>query len=145
MKRFNFWQRWLLVLSIVIMAFGVFMAIFNQSAIFELFNQQIDPVFWGQESHPGAYAQFQGWVHGVLGATMSGWGLMLFFVIQHPFQQQEKWAWKAIAASLGFWYLLDTALSLYFGVNFNAVFNTLLLILVMLPLFATRADFSNYE
>jgi hypothetical protein len=34
--------------------------------------------------------------------------------------------------------LLDTALSLYFGVFFNAVFNTLLVFLVLPPLTATR-------
>lgn len=141
MDRFNLWYRWLLVISSVIVIFGIFMAVFNQSPIFDLFNQQIDPVFWGDDSTPGAYAQFQGWVYGVLGSTMAGWGLMLSFLVQNPFQRREKWAWNAIAISLGFWYLLDTAISLYFGVNFNALFNTLLLIMVLIPMTFSRKYF----
>jgi hypothetical protein len=138
MERFNFWYRWLFVLGIIIILFGVFMTLFNQSLLFRLFNDQIDPVFWGDEAISEAFIKFQGWVYGVLGATMAGWGVMLIFIIQYPFRQREKWAWIAIAASLGFWYLLDTALSLYFGVFFNAVFNTLLVFLVLPPLTATR-------
>jgi hypothetical protein len=34
--RFLFWQRWLVMLGLIIVAFGVFMAIFNQTAIFDL-------------------------------------------------------------------------------------------------------------
>ncbi len=138
MDRFNFWQRWLFLIGIVIVSFGIFMAIFNQTAIFGLFNNQIDPVFWGSTPIPEAFTQFQGWVYGVLGSTMAGWGIMLLFIIQYPFRQREKWAWNAIAISLGFWYLLDTGISLYFGVNFNAVFNTLLLVFLIPPLLGTR-------
>jgi len=141
MDRFTFWQRWLLVLSLIIVVFGVFMAIFNQSSIFSLLSHQIDPVFWGEEAIPVAYAQFQGWVYGVLGATMAGWGLMLLYIIWYSFIRRERWAWTAIAVSLGFWYLLDTSISLHFGVTFNTVFNTLLLILVIPPLISTRKAF----
>jgi hypothetical protein len=141
MERFNFWYRWPLVISFVIVIFGFFMAIFNQSPLFDLFNQQIDPVFWDGNASQSAYAQFQGWVYGVLGSTMSGWGLMLFFVVRYSFQRREEWAWNAIAISLGFWYLLDTGISLYFGVHFNAVFNTLLLIVVLIPLGFSRKFF----
>jgi len=141
MDHFNFWQRWLVVLSIVIIVFGVFMAIFNQSTIFAFFNQQIDPVFWGSVPKPVEYANFQGWVYGVLGATMAGWGLMLLFIVQNAFRLREKWTWQSIVISLGSWYVLDTAISLYFGVIFNVVFNTLLLLAVISPLIATKKHF----
>lgn len=141
MDRFDLCHRWILVISGIVIVFGVLMAIFNQSAIFDLFNNQIDPVFWGDTPPPEAYAQHQGWVYGVLGATMAGWGLMLFFIVKYPFRQREKWAWTATTTSLGCWYLLDTAISLYFGVVFNAVFNTLLLLLVLPPLVVTRKAF----
>ena len=141
MDQFQFWQRWFKALSIIIVIFGVFMALFNQSAIFSFFNQQIDPVFWGSAFHPVEYTKFQGWIYGVLGATMAGWGLMLLFVVQYPFRLREKWAWQSIAISLGFWYVLDTGISLYFGVIFNTVFNTLLLLAVIPPLIATKKHF----
>ena len=141
--RFGFWHRYLLILSIIIVTFGIFMALFNQSPIFDLFNNQIDPVFFSDSPIPGSYAQFQGWVYGVLGSTMAGWGVMIFFIVQNPFRQREKWAWNAIAVSLGFWYLLDTGISLYFGVTFNAVFNTVLVLLLAPPLGSTRKVFAE--
>lgn len=141
MDRFKFWQRWFFVLGVMIVVFGVFMAIFNQTSIFNFFNNQINPVFWQAVSFTEDTAQFQGWIYGVLGATMAGWGLMFIFIVQNPFQARQQWAWAAIAFSLGFWYLLDTAISLYFGVTFNAIFNTLLIGLVMLPLIRTRKYF----
>ena len=72
---------------------------------------------------------------------MAGWGLMLLFVVQYPFRLREKWAWQSIAISLGFWYVLDTGISQYFGVIFNTVFNTLLLLAVIPPLIATKKHF----
>jgi len=48
-----------------------------------LFNRQINPVFWQTPDAPEFVAAFQAWVYGVLGATMSGWGICLAFMA-HP-------------------------------------------------------------
>jgi hypothetical protein len=39
------------------------------------------------------------------------------------------------------WYVLDTGFSLFYGVNFNALFNTALLILFAIPLAFTHKAF----
>lgn len=39
------------------------------------------------------------------------------------------------------WFVLDTGLSLVYRVYFNVLFNTVLLILVMLPIAFTREEF----
>jgi hypothetical protein len=41
------------------------------------------------------------------------------------------------------WYLPDTGLSLYFGVTFNAVVNTIFLAIIALPLIFTRREFAR--
>ena len=81
---------------------------------------------------------FRSWVYGVWGATVAGWGILVAFIAMFPFKQRQRWAWNALLAAIGTWYLLDTGISLYFGVTFNALFNTLLLALAGLPLFMTR-------
>ncbi len=143
-KFFPFWQRWLFVFSVIIIVFGIFMALFNRTALFiALFDNQINPVFWGGNSLSPNAEQFLSFIYGVLGSTMAGWGITLAFVIHHPFRNRESWAWNALVLAFSFWYLTDTAISLSFGVVFNAIFNTLIFIAAMLPLFFTRKEFKK--
>ena len=136
--RFEFWQRWLLVGSILIALFGLGMALLSSTPLFNVFNRQINPVFWGVTILPPEAVHFQAWIYGVLGATMLGWGINLAFLAHIPFRRREAWAWWAVAVGMGSWYVVDTGLSLAFGVTFNALFNTVLLVLIGgLPLIFT--------
>lgn len=72
---------------------------------------------------------------------MAGWGVLLAFISHFPFKAKERWAWNAVAAGIGLWYVLDTPLSAYYGVSFNLLFNTALLLLVAIPLAARRKFF----
>lgn len=141
MRSYLFWQRWLLLVAIVVTVFGVFMALLNSTPLFNLFNRQIDPVFWASRLLPIPALGFRGWVYGVWGATVAGWGLTLTFIAYHPFNRRERWARNALLFGLSLWYLLDTGISIYFHVYFNALFNTLLLVLAGLPLVFTWKAF----
>jgi hypothetical protein len=142
MNSFTFWQKWLYVVGLVLVLFGLALAFFNQTAVFDfLFNHQIDPVFWGGQPIGSDAALFQRWAYGVLGATVAGWGIFLAFIAQYPFRRKERWAWTCVAVGLGSWYLVDTGLSLRAGVWFNALFNGALLILACLPLAFTWKEF----
>ena len=141
MFEFSFWQRWLLAVGLVMVAFGLVMAFLNGTVVFELFNRQIDPVFWGDETTPEAATRFRQWAYGAWGATVAGWGIFVAFIAHYPFRRREEWSWNCLAAGLLVWYLVDTAISLCFRVYFNAAFNSLLLILSALPLAYTRKHF----
>jgi hypothetical protein len=145
MKRFLFWQRWLFIFSLIVIIFGLGMALLNRTPFFAVFDSQVNPVFWGSNPLPTGVNEFLGWVYGVLGATMAGWGVFLAFVARFPFRNRERWAWNALLMGLSLWYLTDTGLSLYFGVVFNAIFNTAIFILAMLPLFFTRQEFLSSD
>lgn len=144
MDSFSFWQRWLLVVSLVIVAFGLLLALFNQTPVFDfLFNNQINPVFWGTEPLAAQAVMFQKWIYGVLGATVTGWGVAIAFIAHHPFRRKERWAWNCLATGMLVWFIADTSISLYFKVVFNAAFNILLLVAIFLPLLFTRRYFVN--
>ncbi|MEW5828497.1 MAG: hypothetical protein AB1846_06360 [Chloroflexota bacterium] len=143
MNRFSFWQRWLFTFSLIVVAFGMGMALLNRTSLFAFFDSQVNPAFWGANPLPAGANEFIGWVYGVLGATMAGWGAVLAFIARVPFRSRERWAWNAVALGLSLWYLTDTAISLYFGVVFNAAFNTLVFILAVLPLIFTRREFQE--
>ena len=143
MPSFSFWQRWLFVVGMVIAAFGIGMALFSGTLLFDLFNRQIDPVFWGANAVGDVTRQFQQWIYGVWGATIAGWGISVAFIARVPFRRKERWSWNCLVFGLLTWFVLDTFLSAFHGVYFNVAFNIALLILAMLPLVFTRRDFAS--
>lgn len=143
MTNFSFWQRWLFVVGIAISVFGTLMALLSGTPLFDSFNRQIDPAFWGANAVGESAKGFQQWIYGVWGSTIAGWGIFVTFIAHFPFQKKERWAWTCSFAGLLLWFILDTALSAYYRVYFNVAFNTTLLILVMLPLVITRKHFAQ--
>ena len=143
MPNFAFWQRWLLAVGLAVSAFGVLMALLSGAPVFELLTRQIDSAFWSAGVPDEATRQFQHWLYGVWGATIAGWGIFLTYIVRYPFSQKERWAWNCLAFGLAIWFVLDTSLSLFHKVYFNAVFNTALLVLAGLPVMFTRQYFTQ--
>ena len=142
MERFNFWQKWLFLVSLIMVALGLFIALFNRSQIFELiFNRQINPLFWKEGAVLPGTADFQSWIYGVLGATVSGWGILMAFIANYPFKEKQKWSWISLALAAVLWFVVDTSLSICFHVYYNAVFNTILFLAIAAPLLFTRKYF----
>jgi hypothetical protein len=141
MTNFSFWQRWLLIVGILISGFGMFMALLSGTPLFDSFNGQIDPVFWGAGAVEEGAREFQQWIYGVWGATIAGWGIFVIFIAQYPYRNKEKWAWNCLVAGVLVWFVLDTSLSISHKVYFNVAFNMILLVLAMLPLVVTRKCF----
>ncbi len=138
-----FWQKWLLVVGIVIAVFGTLMALLSGTPLFDVLNRQIDPAFWGVNPVSGNAKVFQQWIYGVWGATIAGWGVFVTFIARYPFRAKERWAWDCLILGMAVWFVLDTSLSIYYQVYFNAAFNTALLILALLPAVATRKQFTQ--
>lgn len=141
MNRFSFWQKWLFIVSLVIVLFGAMMALFSGTKLFGVFDRQINPAFWNTENVDNSVRQFQKWIYGVTGASMAGWGLFMAFIVHYPFKKKERWSSNCFISGLLLWFVIDTAISLYFKVYFNAVFNISLTILAILPLAFTRKHF----
>lgn len=141
MLGFEWWQKWLAVLGWIVTAFGVFMALTNAGPLFDLFNQQIDPVFWNGQPLPDEAFAFRTWVYGAWGGTVAGWGVFMIFLANRPFRAKETWAWWCLVIGLGLWYVLDSGLSWYAGVAFNVIFNSVLLAAAALPLIFTAPFF----
>jgi hypothetical protein len=140
--KFDFWQKWLFFVGIYLVLFGLFLTFFSQSNIMDyLFNKNIDLYFWGDSTLPESTFRFQGWIYGVLGAVIAGWGTLIAFWAHYPFKTQEQWAWNGLALATTIWYTADTTISAMHGIIFNVVFNTILLFLLAMPLLFTRKIF----
>lgn len=144
-NRITFWQKWLLAVSLGISLFGLFMALFNHTLLFDFFNQQINPSFWGTAHPPEGVLSFQRWLYGIWGATIAGWGIFLTFVTYFSFKRREKWAWNCMSIGLGIWFVLDTWISWQYGVFFNVIFNIVVAVAAGLPLAFSRSAFMEYD
>jgi hypothetical protein len=140
--RFDFWRKWLLAVCAIVILFGLVMALLSWTPLFSIFNGLVDNVFWPGDK-PAAIDQYRLWVHGMLGATMAGWGITLAYIVLNPFAKREKWSWNAIAAGLAVWFFIDTFLSAYTGAWFNVGVNVLLIVLAGIPLLMTWKSFGK--
>lgn len=144
MTNFNFWRKWLLFVGVYLAFFGLFLTCFSQSKVMDyLFNQHIDPLFWGSAPLPQSAEAFQGWIYGVLGAVVAGWGTLIAFWAAYPFKSRQRWAWNGLTAAVAIWYIADTAISAQYGISFNVVFNTVVLLLLATPLALTKRYFTK--
>ncbi|HDL42280.1 MAG TPA: hypothetical protein ENG98_04625 [Actinobacteria bacterium] len=141
---FRFWQRWLLFASIYLVLFGLVLALGSRTSLMDVvFNDRIDAVFWPEGNIPENAVTFRAWVYGVLGATVTGWGIFMAFLAHYPFKARERWSWNGFVVSLSVWYVVDTAVSVYFEVLFNVFVNTAIIVVFAIPLAFTRKDFSE--
>lgn len=142
MKKFNIWVIWLKIVSVIFSIFGAALALFSQTAVFDfLFNNQINPVFFGIQSISTEFIRFQQWIYGLLGATCVLVGILIFFIVDNAFKNMEAWSWNCILVGIIGWFIIDEPISLYFSVYFNAIFNIGLLIAIVLPLIFTKSYF----
>ncbi|OGP50060.1 MAG: hypothetical protein A2Y79_00635 [Deltaproteobacteria bacterium RBG_13_43_22] len=141
MGNFYFWQRWLLVVGIIVSLFGLFISFFSGTALFALFDSLINPVFWGAGPLPDDAKAFQKWIYGAWGATVAGWGIFIIFLARNPFKKKEKWSWHCLWSGLLLWFIVDTGFSAYFRVYMNVILNTFLFLAVLIPVFFTRKQF----
>ncbi len=144
MKRFSLSVLWLKIVSILFAAFGIIIALFNQTNIFKVvFNNQINPAFWMNSELTTETLLFQRWIYGLLGATCVMVGILIFFIVRNSFARKEKWAWNCLLIGLVSWFIIDTPISMYFHVYFNVVFNIILLLAILVPLALTKKEFKN--
>lgn len=100
----------------------------------QLFNR----LFFGSAAGKPEYASAAGYLEfafAVLGAVMIGWSVCMLLVLL--LRGGTRDAWLAIALSLVAWYVPDTAFSLHAGFWQNAVLNTGLGLVFVIPLIAT--------
>jgi hypothetical protein len=132
------WDR---LLEVAVVLVGVSGAVFVVAGT--LTTSLFEWIVFGSAESPipvGAAARYVTFVYGVLGAVMVGWACLLWPLVRGPIRRRESWAWSAIAASVGVWFVVDSTLSLASGFGENALLNLVFAIAFAVPLLAIRRD-----
>lgn len=69
---FQFWQRWLVSSLILITLAGLGLALLGGTVLAGVLDPLFHRPFWGDRPLDEATRAYQGWVYGVLGATLAG-------------------------------------------------------------------------
>lgn len=143
---FGFWQKWLVVVGLYHVVFGLVLALFVQSDFMDVyFKQYFDVIFWPDSNISPAAEQYKNWTSSVLGSVVASWGVFITYIAWYPFRLRETWAWHGILVPVTLWFVVDTTCSIYYGVGINALFNIITLLLFVLPLSMTWKYFFAYR
>jgi hypothetical protein len=135
-SNFNFWQRWLVIVSAGVMLYGISMVLAP-----DLLRQFFSLLAYGSPSTISSFgaeaAHYIALAHAVMGSVMFGWGAMMMFNLFNQFRPGNQPAWLTIAIPLAAWFIPDTLFSLWSGFWQNAALNLAFAILFAIPLAAT--------
>ncbi|MBD3255709.1 MAG: hypothetical protein GF383_11500 [Candidatus Lokiarchaeota archaeon] len=133
-KWFDIWWKVLFATNIILIIFGLVIYIIGlipeTTAIFiESFTSEIS--FKSIRSSIRNFLQLS---TAVLGATILSWGIVIIFLTLYPIKNKQKWGLYAIGVSISIWYVFDTIASITFKNLTNILLNTIVLILIGIPL-----------
>jgi len=115
-------EIWFTAVGLLFAAFGIVMAVWNESEIFWIvFNPIIESSFWPAEVPPEAQL-FRSWVYGAWGGTVAGFGLLLAATAGTLFQDKHTRLRHGVMAALTLWFVVDSTASLVHGAWGNALF-----------------------
>lgn len=135
--RFVFWWRWLLVVTAGVVLFGALLLL-APGLTRRLFGLLLYGAQGRLDTFPAEALAYITLTHGVLGAVMFGWGLVLLMLLFGPFRRRSGEAWRMLAVSLLAWFVPDTLYSLWSGFWQNAALNLVFALLYAPALIATK-------
>ncbi len=120
---------------------GGTLAFFGDSFLFEPYNQALRDIFFeGGAPSPGA-AGFQALTLGQLGGTQAGRWAMLALIVWHGWKRRRRWVQPAVTASLLISFVIDSAISVFYGAVFNVWMMNIAPMLLLLPAMALMYRF----
>lgn len=141
--RFAFWRTYLLIVSAIFAIQGITWMFFGSFDPFGFYTRLMAQAFWDTSSlTPEAQKTFAFAVV-PLGATTTGYFILVHFLVKYAFPRRERWAYQAVVVALLVWFGLDTGFSLLHGAWFNVfVVNLPCLVMMGLPLLGLRRAFA---
>jgi hypothetical protein len=130
----DFWKKFLIIISLSLIAMGVYISLFNNTPIFALFGNLIDPVFWPKNMITEGTRNFKGFIYSFSGVYVLLWGINFFFISKYALVRGNKWAWKCLVLSTIVWFTIMVPFSFYYKVYYNAFGDILFFIIIAIPL-----------
>ena len=139
---FDYWRRVLFGLCLVFAVQALSWAWIGSFDPFGFYESYMARSLWGLEALPPDAQRAFAFTLVPFGATTVGFFILTAFVVKHAFARRERWAFNAVAAAVGAWFVIDTGLCALRGAWFNIVIvNLPCAALLAVPLAAMRQQF----
>ncbi len=142
--RFRFWWLWLMLVMLAMVAIGYSAVVLLETPLWDWHQHATARALWATDAFPDEVFAYRRHAMGMLGPTIAAWAVTMCFVVAGPFRRRERWAWWCVLLSTFAWYPVDTLVSALEGVWVNVAFNTVALVLILLPLAFTHGRFSSH-
>jgi hypothetical protein len=142
-KKIIYLKKYLMAIGISLIIMGIYVAIFNNTPIFALFTNLIDPVFWPDNVMTDGTKKFKGFIYSFSGTYVLLWGVNFFFVSKYALVRGNKWAWNCLALSTITWFVIMEPFSIIYKVYSNAIGDFMFFIIIMIPLIKLKKYICN--
>lgn len=137
------YDTWLVVASILFAVQALSWTLVGSFDPFGLWDGLAADAFHAGET-PAAVARFRRFILGPFGATTAAYFVLFAAVARHPLRARERWAYWALAGSLGLWFTVDSLASVARGGLFNVLLvNVPCAVILGVPLLALRREFAR--
>lgn len=135
MSKLNNWlYRWLLIVATLHVIGGVALAFEMPEFIWQAYQQDLYRVFSINNNPPENVKNLVNMIIRLFGPTVASWGLLMIYLLRRIFLQRDEVALLFLISALLIWFLLDTSISLSFGVMSHFWINGLAFVVILLPL-----------
>jgi len=140
-----FWQNWLRVASLILVAYGVMMALVMLPQMQGPMRWMIDLVLEPSAAAGSALSERAVFITGIAGAMLMGWGVLIYFVATHGMKSGADWVGRAILTSLMVWFVVDNIVSYEVGAYLNIASNTAFALIIAVPFIASALSSAEAE
>lgn len=133
----NLLYRWLLLVGLGHVVLGVALAFTAQLPLADAYFQQLYASF-AVEPVATPYHDLLTTLVRLFGPTVASWGLLFTLLVQLYRQHGHALIKPGLFAALLLWCVLDSGISLYFGILAHAYLNTAAALAIAIPLLALR-------
>ena len=140
---FNFWVKYLKLISLFFAAMGVMWAVIGSFDPFGVYDSYFAQSFFGANELPSDVKKSISFILGPLGATNTAYFILQYFIAKNAFAKKELWAYHAIVLGFSVWFILDTIMCVYYQAYFNILMANIPCLLAMLPIFFTKKYFTS--
>lgn len=127
-------KNWLMVTALVVGGFGPVFSLATQSRTDEIARWSLDLLAWpldGDQQYTEGAMRF---LSALTGGFLFGWGVMILCLRQWVYDTAAEPVRRSVVCGLLAWFVLDSLGSMAAGVPSNAVFNVVVLMLAVGPL-----------
>ena len=135
-----FHKFWLNISAIVIAGFGPFLFLGTMPAFNEPARWGLDLLAWPLDGFPSYESEEIWFLSALTGGFLLGWGVMVWCLKTWIYDVEPEGMRKALLVSALSWFVLDSAGSITSGNWPNAVWNILVLLLIVGPMWRPATD-----